>query len=299
MRVKHTILTAGLLAGAIAAQAAATELADLPSQFSLAMLADEPLAKPESTAPPAASSTSAEELAKKTQNPVADLISVPLQNNFNFNTGTNNDLQYILNVQPVIPITINEEWNLITRTIVPIICQPSLGPGLDSAAGLGDIQLQLFLSPKKASKFIWGVGPVFQFDTATDDVLGQGKWCAGPTGVALFMEGPWVVGVLANNIWSFAGDDDREDVNQMLVQPFVNYNFKGGWYLTFSPIMTANWEADSDDRWTVPLGGGAGKILHFGKLPVNTSLQAYYNVEHPDEAAEWQLRFQVQFLFPK
>jgi hypothetical protein len=278
---------------------AADRFAHLPDSFNLAMQAEAPASPPDTPAPAAHSEASAEDLAKKTQNPVADMISVPLQSNFNFKTGQNDDLQYILNVQPVIPIKISEEWNMITRTIVPLICQPSLGPGIDSAAGLGDIQLQLFFSPSKPSKFVWGVGPIFQFDTATDDVLGQGKWCAGPTAVALVMDGPWVVGALANNIWSFAGDDDREDVNQMLVQPFVNYNFKGGWYLTFAPIITANWEADSDDRWTVPLGGGAGKVLHFGKLPVNTSLQAYYNVEHPDDGPEWQLRFQVQFLFPR
>jgi hypothetical protein len=113
------------------------------------------------------------------------------------------------------------------------------------------------------------------------------------------MNGPWVIGVLANNIWSFAGDDDRKNVNQGLLQYFINYNFPGGLYLTTAPIITANWEADSDDRWTVPFGGGIGKILRIGKLPINTSVAAYYNVESPDNGPEWQARIQFQFLFPK
>ncbi len=169
---------------------------------------------------------SEEELAKVAQNPVANLISVPFQNNFNFDVGPLDRTQYILNIQPVIPISLNDEWNVITRTIVPIISQPaflshdvpglpSFVPGDDRTTGLGDIQFTSFLSPAKPSKLIWGVGPIFQFPTATDDILGAEKWCIGPSAVALTMQGPWVVGALVNNIWSFAGDDDRKDVNQL------------------------------------------------------------------------------------
>jgi hypothetical protein len=239
------------------------------------------------------------ELAKKTQNPVADLISVPFQNNVNFGVGPNDDVQYILNIQPVIPFKLSEDWNLISRTIVPLIYQPELAPGVGEVFGLGDIQQSLFLSPAKPGKLIWGVGPILQFPTATDDSLGQGKWGAGPTAVALTVHGPWVLGALVNNVWSFAGDSDRPDVNQMLIQPFVNYNLPHAWYVTTAPIITANWEADSDDRWTVPLGAGLGKIVRIGKLPVNIQGSAYYNVVRPDNAAEWQLRIQVQLLFPR
>jgi hypothetical protein len=239
------------------------------------------------------------ELAKKTQNPVADLISVPFQNNVNFGVGPQDDVQYILNVQPVIPFKLTQDWNLISRTIMPLIYQPELAPGVGDVFGLGDIQQSLFLSPAKPGKLIWGIGPILQFPTATDDSLGQGKWGAGPTAVALAMHGPWVFGALINNVWSFAGDDDRRDVNQMLLQPFVNYNLPDAWYLTTSPIITADWEAESDERWTVPLGAGVGKIVRVGKLPVNAQLAGYYNVVRPDNAAEWQLRIQIQLLFPR
>ena len=245
---------------------------------------------------------SATELAKKTQNPVADLISVPFQNNFNFNTGSKDATVYILNVQPVIPIKLSEDWNLITRTIVPIINQPSLFPEpskfSESAFGLGDINPTLFLSPGKPGKFIWGLGPTFTIPTATDSNLGNGEFTMGPAGVALVMHGPWVFGALANQQWSVTGWGDS--VSQLLIQPFVNYNLADGWYLTSSPIMTANWKADSGDKWTVPVGAGVGKLFRVGKLPINTSLAGYYNAEKPNSfSSDWQLRFQVQFLLPK
>ncbi len=248
----------------------------------------------------AAEEETATELAKKTQNPVADLISVPFQNNFNFGVGPNKVTQYLLNVQPVIPFKLTEDWNLITRTILPIINQPSPAPGVESAFGLGDLNPTLFLSPRKSGAVIWGLGPTFTFPTATDSILGSGKWSAGPAGVVLTMQGPWVLGVLANNQWSFAGWGDQ-DVNQMLIQPFVNYNFPDGWYLTTVPDITANWKASSGNVWTVPLGGGFGNLWRVGKvgLPINTQLQAFYNVEHPDGGADWQLRFQIQVLLPK
>jgi hypothetical protein len=240
-----------------------------------------------------------EQLARLAQNPIAKLISVPFQNNFNFGVGENEVCQWVMNFQPVIPITLNEDWNLITRTILPVINQPSPAPGIPHAWGLGDLNPSLFFSPAKPGKLIWGVGPAFSFPTATDSLLGNGKWCAGPAVVALMMEGQWVFGALANNVWSFAGWGSQE-VNAMLVQPFINYNLPHGWYLTTAPIITANWEADSDNRWTVPIGGGVGKILHLGRLPVNTQLSAYYNVETPkDMGADWQLRFRFQFMFPK
>jgi hypothetical protein len=238
------------------------------------------------------------ELAKKTQNPVADLISVPFQNNFNFGAGPKDATIYVLNVQPVIPLRLTEDWNLITRIIAPIINQPSLFPEAESAFGLGDINPTFFLSPAKPGEIIWGVGPTFTLPTATDSLLGSGKWSMGPAAVALSIQGPWVFGALANQQWSFAGWRDQ-DVSQLLIQPFVNYNLPDAWYLVSAPIITANWEASSGNKWTVPLGGGVGKLFKLDKLPINTQLQAFYNVERPDFSADWQLRFQLQFLFPK
>src|SRR5271165_3962848 len=240
-----------------------------------------------------------EELAKESQNPIANLISVPFQNNFNFGIGPKDATQWDLNVQPVIPITLNKDWNLITRTIMPIINQPSPAPGIESAFGLGDINPTVFLSPKNWGKLLWGVGPTMTFPTASDSLLGNGKWSAGPSLVVLTTPGDWVIGALANNQWSLAGWG-KNNVNSLLVQPFINYNFSYGWYLTSSPIITANWLAQSSDRWTLPIGGGVGKLFKLGKLPVNTQLAAYCNVAKPQQGgADWQLRFQVQFLFPK
>jgi hypothetical protein len=241
-----------------------------------------------------------EELRRASQNPVADLISFPIQNNTNFDYGPLEKTQNVTNIQPVIPFHLNEDWLMISRTIAPLIYQPEFFDGQGSDFGLGDIQQSLFFSPKKPGRLIWGVGPILSLDTATEDRLGTGKWSAGPAAVALSMQPPWVFGLLAQNIWSFAGDSDRDDVNQMLIQPFINYNLPGGWYLSSSPIITANWEADSDNTWTIPLGGGVGRLFRIGKLPINMSLQAYYNAEKPDDLGpDWTLRFQVQTLFPK
>lgn len=258
-----------------------------------------------------------EELAKQSQNPIADLISVPLQSNFYFGAGFHqNKMIYVLNVQPVIPFNLSDEWNLITRIIMPIINQPNLSPSFGglvpstTGTGLGDFNPSFFFSPAKPGELIWGVGPTFTLPTATDRDLGAGKWSMGPTGVALRMHGPWVYGVLINNQWSVAGWGDKT-VNLMLLQWFLNYNFPGAFYLTTSPIITANWKAArAGDVWTVPLGGGIGKLFRLGdvfpleghpiaKLPMNIQLQAYGNVAKPEFGPKWQLRFQIQFLFPK
>ena len=236
------------------------------------------------------------ELARAVQNPVASLISVPFQNNTNFNVGPREKTQNILNIQPVLPFELNEDWNLITRTILPVISQPAFTPMEDRENGLGDTVFTAFLSPKDSGRWIWGAGPVLLLPTSTDDRLGAGEWGAGPSAVALTMRGPWVVGSLFSNVWSFTDD---KDVNFFTWQYFVNYNLDDGWYLTSAPIITANWEADSDDTWTVPFGGGVGKVFRIGEQPMNVSAAAYYNVEKPEFGADWQMRLQVQFLFPK
>jgi hypothetical protein len=243
------------------------------------------------------------ELAKAAQNPVADMISLPFQNNTNFNFGPFDKTQNVLNIQPVYPISLNQDWNLITRTILPVISQPATAAGQDRKFGLGDIQFSAFFSPKAptAGGWIWGAGVIAQLDTATDDRLGQGVWGVGPTAVVLTSRKQWVYGGLINNVWSVSEDTGRSKVNQMLLQPFINYNFpdKPGRYLTFAPIITANWEASSSNTWTVPLGLGIGQIMKFGEQPVNIQVSYYYNVERPANAANYQIRLQVQLLFPK
>lgn len=254
---------------------------------------------------PASSQTggAAADLAKAAQNPIASMISVPIQYNANLNAGPDDGTQSVVNIQPVYPVSLTRDWNLITRTVIPLLSQPGLTPGQGRTDGLGDIQFSAFFSPVKPTEggWIWGAGAVLLFPTASDDVLGQGKWGAGPTAVALRIDGPWVYGALVNNIWSFAGENSRQDVNQLLLQPFVNYNVpaKPGFYLTSSPIITANWKADSGQRWIVPIGMGLGQIMKWGSQPVNLQAAAYYNVERPTHAPNWNLRLQVQFLFPR
>jgi hypothetical protein len=252
-------------------------------------------------AAPVSAEMSAEELAKLAQNPVGNLISVPFQNNTNLNVGPEKGTQNILNIQPVIPFEVDRDWNIITRTIVPVISQPAFGPDDSRVNGVGDIQLTAFLSPANPGHWIWGAGVITQLPTNSNAELGNKNWGLGPSFVVLHLEhgNPWVYGVLVNNVWSLTSDKRGGAYNNGLIQPFVNYNFPEGFYLTTAPIWTVNWKADSGQQWTVPLGGGVGKIFHLGKLPVNTQISAYYNVAKPDFAANWQIRAQVQLMFPK
>jgi hypothetical protein len=250
---------------------------------------------------PAFAEMSAEELAKLAQNPVGNLISVPFQNNTNFNYGPEKGTQNVLNIQPVIPIEVNADWNIITRTILPVISMPALAPGDSRTNGIGDLQMTAFLSPGKPGKWIWGLGAIAQAPTHSNSELGNDHWGLGPSFVVLHLDkgSPWVYGVLVNNLWSVGGGNGSPSFNNGLIQPFVNYNFEAGFYLTTAPILTVNWKADSGQQWTVPLGGGIGKIFHLGRLPVNAQLSAYYNVAKPDFGPNWQLRAQAQFMFPK
>ena len=252
-------------------------------------------------AAPAHAEMSAEQLAKLAQNPVGNVISVPFQNNANLNFGPEKGTQNILNIQTVIPIEISKDWNIITRTILPVVWNPSLGPGDSATSGTGDLQLTAFLSPANPGHLIWGVGPILQAPTNSNAELGNKNWGLGSSFVVLHLaQGqPWVYGVLVNHLWSLTSSKQGGAYNNGLVQPFVNYNFAGGSYLVSAPIITADWNATGSQRWTVPLGGGMGKIFHFGKLPVNTQISAYYNVARPDYGPNWQIRAQVQLMFPK
>lgn len=275
--------------------------------------------KSQPAAPPGKEDTEA--LQKATQNPVANLISVPLQNNTNFGIGPFDRTQNVLNIQPVIPVGISEEWNLIIRWITPVVWQPAPGtadlqvfgiventPTYFAAQdvqrnagvfGFGDMNPSFFFSPAKPHKLIWGAGPTFLLPTATSKALGQGKLSMGPSFVALVQPDHWTLGALINNVWSVAGSGGRADVNQMLLQYFINYNLKKGWYLAVQPIVTANWQAKSGNVWTVPVGGGIGRIMKFGFQPVNLSVQFYGNAVHPTNGSPWSMRLQLAFLFPK
>jgi hypothetical protein len=278
--------------------------------------ATQPAAQP---APDAGSGTA--ELAKATQNPVSSLISVPVQNNDNFGIGPFNRIQNVLNIQPVVPVKLNDKVSMIIRWITPIIYQPAPGTAnlevygieentpayfaataVQNAAGVsgfGDMNPTFFFTPAKTHKLIIGAGPAFVLPTATSKVLGQGKLSIGPSVVALTQPGPWTIGALVNNVWSVAGSGSRTAVNQMMLQYFINYNMKKGWYLSVSPIINANWKASPGNVWTVPVGGGAGRIMRLGFQPVNISAAFYGNAVHPVAGSSWSMRLQIAFLFPK
>jgi len=238
------------------------------------------------------------ELAKAAQNPLSELVSLPFQNNTNFGYGQsdNKGAQNVLNIQPVVPISLTRDWNLITRTIFPLVWQPSSVAGGSGSFGLGEINFTAWVSPANPVDLNWGIGPAASFPTSTSANVGsQSTWGLGPSAVAVAQPHPWVVGVLANNLWNIAGDSS----NKMLIQYFINYNFEDGWYLTSSPIISANWNAASGQKWVVPFGAGFGKLFVLARLPINGNVSAYYNAVKPDIGPEWTLRVQAAILLPK
>jgi hypothetical protein len=237
-----------------------------------------------------------ESLAKAAQNPVADLISLPIQHNADLQFGPDDEYRSVTNIQPVLPFRLNDDYNLITRTILPIVSVPGIAPGESRETGIGDTSFTAFVSPANSEGLTWGAGPVLLLPTSSDERLGADEWGAGVSAVVLAMPGRWVVGSLVSNVWDIDGDTD---INLFTWQYFVNYNFNDGWYFTSAPIITANWEADSSDRWTVPVGAGFGKIFRVGKQPMNFNLQGFYYVEAPEVLGDWALRAQLQFMFPK
>ncbi len=245
------------------------------------------------------------DLRSAVQNPVGSLISVPFKSTWDY--GAPNGTAYFMNLQPVFPQRIGE-WNLIHRLIAPYISvdgyhagrpelpSPTSGEG---ASGLGDINYTAFLSPAVPKGFIWGLGPSITMPTATDTQLGAGKWSAGASYVMLGQPEFGTIGFLARQLWSFTGQSDRDEVSSFLLEPFINYNLPKGWYLISDMVLTANWYADSGNQWTVPVGGGIGKLFTIGKQAMNTRVEAYANVVKPDGAPDWSLSWTLQFLFPK
>lgn len=252
-------------------------------------------------------STAADDLAKKSQNPVGNIISLPFEY-WHYDGMANDSKADALMIKPVYPLGF-EKVTLINRFIVPVLSVDANVGGVDlgniptpnadlDESGLGNIQYQGFITPAAPGKVIWGVGPVFEFPTNSSG-LGSDKWSAGAAALALTMPGNWVVGALVQNMWSYAGPGDEPDVNKFTFQYFINYNLSNGWYLTSTPILTADWEKSSSNQWTVPFGGGIGKLARFGKQPVDFKLQAFGNVEKPEGGPDWSMMFAVKFLFPK
>ena len=238
--------------------------------------------------------------AKQLANPVSALISVPLQLNFEDNIGPLNEGSRVtLNMQPVIPFSLNEDWNLISRTILPLISQQDIFPGSGSQSGLGDTVQSLFFSPVNptASGWIWGAGPVFLLPTATDELLGAEKWGAGPSAVALKQQGPWTYGFLANHIWSFAGDSERKEVSSTFLQPFVGYTTADGWSFDLQTESTYDWE---NEQWNIPLVFLVSKVTTIGGQLIQVQAGPRYYVDHFDGGPEGlAFRVAVTLLFPR
>jgi hypothetical protein len=238
-------------------------------------------------------------LAKAVQNPVADLISVPFQNNTTYNIGPYDRAQNTLNIQPVVPFHLAEKILLVTRTILPIVYQPDVTSPSGGSSGVGDLNPTFFVAPATQGKFDFGVGPTFLIPTATQRNTGTGKFGLGPAAVVLVQPDPWTLGVLASQIWSVAGPSNRASVSVFTMQYFINYNLAHAWYLTSSPIVSADFKAPGGTAWTVPFGAGVGKIFKIGKLPFNGNAQGFYNVRNNDDTiGGWQVRLQLALLFP-
>lgn len=247
---------------------------------------------------PDASAPASADLAAKLSNPVSDLVSVPFQFNWEQNVGPSELTRFILNVQPVMPFTLNEEWNLIARVIAPLISQPPLSGSGAAAFGMGDITTSFFFSPSKSTRFKWGAGPVIVLPSTSEPTLGGGKWSAGPTIVALKQTGPWTFGALWNQVWSFSGDSSRSDVNQMFLQPFLAYQATHTVTITIQSEMTANWDAD-DDRWTVPVNVSVSKLSSFGAFPASYQIGFGGFPAHPDVGPSWKIRAAIVILLPR
>ncbi len=269
-----------------------------------ALLLAAPTTPPETPAAPdqrpphvaaALGGASLDELAKQLQNPLADLVSVPFQNNFNGGGAAGLGAAYNLNFQPVIPIELTASWNLIVRPIVPYYNVPL--PNGERSTGLGEIVLETFFSPSRASPFIWGIGPAFSFPTATNDAAATGCFAAGPVIAAVYMEGPWVLGALFTQLDAFARMGSAH-LDTSSLQVFLNYNLPRAWSIGTAPTFMVNWN-QVGQQWTVPVGASIAKTISIAKQPISLSFSYYANVVHPEGGSPWLTRMVVTFMFPK
>jgi hypothetical protein len=235
-------------------------------------------------------------LAKETQNPVGDVITIPFQFNFNSGGRLDDDTIFNLNIQPVIPVHLSQSVSMITRTIIPVSSFPA--PSGTRSSGLGDIQEQLFFTPAKSRELIWGIGPEFSFPTATAQAAKTGTWAAGAAIVAAATPGPWVIGALVSQLSPLSDSGGPPRTNVFSVQYFINYNFGRGWAVGTSPAITVDWDATGDDRWTVPIGMAVSRTVVFNRQPMTLGVQYYHTVERPASAPSTTLKFALNLIFP-
>lgn len=261
--------------------------------------ADEPADPGDASAGPSAVPASAAPAVDPhaAQNPIASVISIPFQNNTSADVGPLRGTENVLLIQPVVPFSLNSDWSLVTRWVTPIISTPRLSPSRGPETGLGDIEPQFYFTPAHPGPIIWGIGPEAFLPTATDKTFGIDKWGGGITAVALTIQGHWLYGALVNNVWAGSAGAKDQKFNELTLQPFAFYNLPNGWYLVSSTVMTANWEATSRNQWTVPVGGGVGRVFKVRNQKVNARVELMNNVLRPAGVGTWTGQFQLQLLY--
>ncbi len=233
-------------------------------------------------------------LAIAVHNPFEDFIKVPIESDTGFQLGRSHKVGDAVNIEPLLPFSLNADWDLFVRPSLTVAYSPTP----HEQSGLEDLQTSFFLSPAKNSTWVWGVGPIFQFPTASSSELGSGRWSAGPTAALVYSEGPWFNAILTDQLMSFAGNRARGSVNQTYIEPMISYNLESGWYADVDPQMTFDWTADAADAWTIPMGADIGKAFNLGCQSLSLEVGAYDLVKRPDGAPRWIARASVTFLFP-
>jgi hypothetical protein len=269
-------------------------LANAAGLLLCAFLATSAHAQQAPTPAPSPSVMSDQALAISAHNPFEDFVKIPVQSTTGFQLGRDHKVGDSWNIEPVLPFSLNADWDLIARPSLTI----AYAPTPHEQSGLTDLQTSFFLTPHKESTWIWGAGPIFQFPTASSSELGSGRWSAGPTAALVYTEGPWFGGILSYQLMSFAGNRERGSVNQTYIEPEISYNFESGWYVQCDPQMTLDWTADTANAWTIPMGADVGKAFNIGSQSLSLQVGAYDLVKRPDGAPQWIMRMSVTFLYP-
>ena len=252
------------------------------------------LARAQQASPAPSPTLDPQDLAKSVHNPFEDFVKVPIQAATGFNVGQHHSAGEAVNVQPVIPFSLNADWDLIARPSLTVTYTPSPS----SQFGLNDLQTAFYLTPAKAGEWIWGVGPILEFPIASSTDLGTGRWSGGPTAALIYSQGRWFNGVLAYHLMSYAGDRRRGSVNLTYIEPDVSYNFDSGWYVQIDPPITYDWTAEMKDAWVLPVGADVGKAFNLGPQAMSLQLGSYDFVKHPEGGPGWMIRASATLLFP-
>ena len=247
-----------------------------------------------STPAPSPAALSNQALAIAVHNPFEDFIKVPIESDTGFQLGRSHKVGDEVNIEPLLPFSLNADWDLFVRPSLTVAYSPTP----HEQSGLEDLQTSFFLSPAKNSTWVWGVGPIFRFPTASSSELGSGRWSAGPTAALVYSEGPWFNAILTDQLMSFAGNRERGSVNQTYIEPMISYNLESGWYADVDPQMTFDWTADAANAWTIPMGADVGKAFNLGSQSLSLQVGAYDLLKRPDGDPQWIMRVSVTFLFP-